>query len=303
MKRLAPLLVILLALSACKVRIDLDTTIDADGSGSVAFAVGFDEEFRSAIETFSQLDPEASGDFFEDIEDDAPEGWSTERFSDGDIEGIRISRDFSDFDDLRAAFQETEAFSESGDDLGSEAPVPTLGEEGTIEQESDIVTIDLPAPETAPPAETGDDDFFGDENPFEDLELEAVIRFTLPGQIQDHNAHETDGNTLTWRFDQDSEPTPIRATSDASRSSGGGGSDFPIALVIGLVVLAAAGVGLFLWNQNRQKPAPAGGPPPGEGPPPAGGPPPAEGPPPTGGAPPEGSGGESPPPAPPPPPG
>lgn len=265
---------ILLALSACKVRIEIGTTIEADGSGTVSFAVGFDEEFRQAIETFSQLDEESSGDFFEDIEGDAPEGWDTERFSDGDIEGVRISRDFSDLDDLRAAFRETQSFSEGGDELGAGSPTPDLGEEISIEREGDILTIELAAPETTPTT-TGGDEFFGDENPFEDLEFEVVVRFTLPGEIQDHNADETDGNTLIWRFDQESESTPIRATSDTSKSAGGD-SDFPIALVVAIAVLVAGGVALFLWNRNRQQPAPAGGPSPddtGGAPPP---PPPSE---------------------------
>lgn len=283
MKRLVPLLVILLALSACKVRIEVGTTIEADGSGTVSFAVGFDEEFRQAIETFSQLDDESSGDFFEDIEGDAPAGWSTERFSDGDIEGVRISRDFSDLDDLREAFRETQGFGEGGDELGADGPTPGLGDEISIERDGDILTLDLAAPETTPTT-TGGDDFFGDQNPFEDLEFEVVVRFTLPGEIQDHNADESDGNTLTWRFDQESEPTPIRATSDISKSAGGG-SDFPIALVIAIAVLVAGGVGLFLWNRNRQQPAPAGGPSPDD----------------TGGAPPPPPPSE--PPAPPPPPG
>lgn len=278
MKRLVPLLVILLALSACKVRIELDTTIEADGSGAVSFAVGFDDEFRQAIETFSQLDDESSGDFFEDIEGDAPEGWSTERFSDGDIEGVRISRDFADLDDLRDAFREAQGFGEGGDELGAGSPTPGLGDEVSIERDGDILTIELAAPEMTPTT-TGADDFFGDENPFEDLELEVVVRFTLPGEIQDHNADETEGNTLIWRFDQESEPTPIRATSDTSQSAGG--SDFPIALVIAIAVLVAGGAGLFFWNQNRRKPAPAEGPSPDD----------------TGGAPPP-----PPPPSPPPPP-
>lgn len=264
---------ILLALSACKVRIEVDTTIEADGSGTISFAVGFDDEFRQAIETFSQLDEESSGDFFEDIEGDAPEGWSTERFSDGDIEGVRISRDFSDLDDLREAFRETQSFGEGGDELGAEGATPGLGDEVSIEREGDILTIEMAAPETTPTT-TGGDEFFGDENPFEDLEFEAVVRFTLPGQIQDHNADETDGNTLIWRFDQESEPTPIRATSDTSQSAGG--SDFPIALVVAIAVLVAGGAGLFFWNQNRQKAAPAGGPSPDD----AGGPPPPPPPPP-----------------------
>lgn len=283
MKRLVPLLVILLALSACKVRIELDTTVESDGSGTLSFAVGFDDEFRQAIETFSQLDEESSGDFFEDIENDAPEGWSTERFSDGDIEGVLISRDFSDLDDLREAFVEAQGFGEGGDELGADSPAPALGDEISIERDGDILTLDLAAPETTPTT-AGGDDFFGDENPFEDLEFEVVVRFTLPGEIQDHNADEVDGNTLIWRFDQESEATPIRATSDTSKSASGD-SDFPIALVVAIAVIVAGGAGLFFWNQNRRKSAPAGGPSPDD----------------TGGAPPPPPSSE--PPAPPPPPG
>lgn len=261
MKRLVPLLVILLASSACKIRVELDTTIEADGSGTVAFAIGFDEEFRRTIELFSQIGDEigdafgdegggASDDFFEDIEDDTPEGWSSERFRDGEIEGVRISRDFSDLDDLRGAFEEARVFSDADDELGTDAPAPALSDEVSIEREGDVITIEMAAPETGTPTTIAGGDFFRGQDPREEFEFELVVRFTLPGAIQDHNADEVDGNTLVWRFDQDSEPTPIRATADASAS--GDGSDFPIALAVALVVLVAGGAGLFFWNRNRR---------------------------------------------------
>lgn len=279
MKRLALPLVGLLALSACKVRVELDTKFNADESGTVTFAIAFDEEFRQAIEGLSEGFGEAGGedgvtDPFSELEQDAPEGWRVDRFEDGVFEGVRISRDFEDLSDLRKALSETEEFGEGGEELGAGAPTPDFGEEFGVTREGDRFTIELgedafERPSTSP----GEENPFGGEgNPFGELEFEFVVKVTLPGKVLEHNADDKDGTTLTWRFDQDSEPKAIRAVSDASQSEG---SDFPvvpIAAVAGAVLLGAV---LFLMLRGRggATPAPAGA---GEGdvPPP---PPPPEG--------------------------
>lgn len=277
MKRLAIVLVGLLLFTGCKVRIHLDTTINADESGRVAFAIGFDEEFRQALESFGEGFGEEGGDPFADIEESAPEGWEVERFTDGEFEGVRISRDFDDLEDLRAALEETESFGETGNDLGAGAGTPGFESFG-VERDGDIFTVEVgPEGFDVPSASDGEDPFAGEGSPFGELEFEAIISFTLPGKVIEHNADEVDGSTVTWRFTQESEPQPIRAVSDASQSAGD--SDFPIVPVVIIAALVLGG-GLFLLLRSRQAPAVAGpgpeSPIDGEPPPPPPPPPPSE---------------------------
>src|SRR3970282_1963696 len=107
MKRLAVVLAAMLLLSACKVRVNLDSTLNENGSGTIAFAVGFDKEFRDAMEQFTQgfggegEGVTGSGDLLADMEDNVPEGWDFERFSENGFEGGRISREFESLEHIQ----------------------------------------------------------------------------------------------------------------------------------------------------------------------------------------------------------
>jgi len=284
-RRFAVALIGLVLLSACKVRVELDTTINADESGSVSFAFGFDKKFRDALEGFASGFGEGDAGGFNplgDLESNAPEGWKVERYKDGEFEGVRISRDFDDLSDLAQALEETEGFGESDDELGGSA-APTPGFESfQIERDGDLFTLDLGADGLDFSQEAGENPFGGEDNPFGELEFEVIMRVTLPGKVLEHNADSQDGSTLTWTFTQDSEPRAISAVSDASQGAGGGDSDFPVLPVVVVVALLLGG-GAFLVLRNRsQAPAAAGAvpggdtpapPPPGEAAPP---PPPPE---------------------------
>ena len=53
--------------------------------------VGFDDQFREAMEEFG-----GGTDLVGELEADAPgEGWEVERFEDGDIEGVALTKEFS----------------------------------------------------------------------------------------------------------------------------------------------------------------------------------------------------------------
>lgn len=289
MKRLAIALTGLLLLTGCKLRIDLNTKINPDESGRISFAVAMDEEFREALANLGTgfgeaegTDPDA-GDPFADLENQVPEGWESERFTDGEFQGVRISRNFTDLDDLQAAIRETEELNESGDAAGTETPASF--EEFKVTHEGDIFTLEMGASTTSFSETSGEgvegaegsaDDQFAEA--FAELEIQAIVIVTMPGKVTDHNAHDKDGSTLTWRFDQDSGSQRLRAVSDASQSAGDGGG-FPVALVAGGGAAAALAVGGFLVARRKKKPHASYVPPmypgvPGAGPQPAAPPPP-----------------------------
>ena len=284
MKRLAIVLAAFLVLGACKARVNLDTSINKDGSGTIAFAIAFDDEFREAMQSFTEGfggEGQGGGDLLAEMERDVPEGWDFERFKEDGFEGGRISRDFDSLEDLQEALSETEGFGSSGgEDLGAGGGSPQFGQAFDIKKEGSKYTVSLGegAFDVSMPDEGGG--FGGEESPFGELEFEFVVSITMPGKVLEHNATDKDGSTLTWRFDNDTPPTAIKAVSDASKptESGGGGGSSLVFILIGAAV-AAALIGVFVVrSRGRGGPEPAiategGAAPPPPPPPP---PPPAE---------------------------
>ncbi len=319
MRRFAIVLVALVLLSACKIRFEVETVIEEDGSGTISVAMGFDDDFREAIESFSQGfegsfggDPfgEMGGDPFgetggdelvptdplEDLEASAPEGWSAERFREGDVEGVRISRAFEDLEELREALRESQQFGggAGGGELAPGGGSPGELDDVVIERDGDIFTFrmefegaggdleelgelgELGGPEGPEGIEGLEGlegfggDFFGDLG---ELELELELRVELPGEVQEHNADRVEGGALVWELDESSQARTISAVSDASRSPGG--DDFPVVPVAAAAAVLVVAVGGFALA--RRRPADAGPPappvPPGAGgappPPPA----------------------------------
>lgn len=255
MRRLAWVLVALTLLSACKVRFEIDTRIEEDGSGTVSIAVGFDDAFREAIEGLAEgfeseappgAEVEPPEDPIESLRQDAPPGWDVEEFRDDDIQGVRITRAFDDLSKIPELFAEGQSFTES-DQQSLDSPTSGLGNV-EVSRDGDIITFEL---------EAGPDDTSG-EIPDEidptggQLELELIVRVTLPGKILEDNADDRDGSTLIWRFSSDDaefDPQPIVARSDASQSPGGG-SDFPWAAVL-VAVLVVGGAAAALLLRSR----------------------------------------------------
>lgn len=272
MKRLALGFAFLLLFSACKVRVEFDTVVNEDGSGKVSFAIGFDEEFRETLETFAAFGDGVDGDLdfsdpFSELREDVPEGWEVEEFADGEIEGIRVTREFSDLDELRSALQATRGFGQGDEEFG--APSSPGLSEISIERDGDLITVNARTEASDFPGSAGESPFgsdspFGFEgSPFGELELEMIIRFTLPGEVIEHNADEQQNGTLIWRFDENSDATTISAVADASKS---GDSDFPLGIVVGIVAALGVAAGFFVALQRRRSAAVAGSevaPPPG----------------------------------------
>lgn len=292
MKRLVlAVIAMVLLLSGCKIRIQLTTEINADESGTIAYVFAFDKEFRDTLKSFGEGfessggESSGSADPVDELEGQVPDGWKSERFKDGDLEGVRMSRDFKDLDDLRAAVAEADEVGKDDSSASAGTGTPTFGENFSVTREGDTFTLELGVESGTDPAASGaegGEDFAEFGEALAQLKIEAIIEVTMPGKVLEHNADEKDGSELTWRFDQTSGSQTVRAVSDASQPTESGGGDFPVALVVGGGGAAALAVGLTLALRNRRSglpPVPIGDVPgPGDAPPAP--PPPAPPPPP-----------------------
>lgn len=266
MRRWVVVMGALLMFTGCKVRLELDTQIEADGSGRISLAVGFDERFREFLKNpFGGAfgpPPEGGIDPLRDMERDVPAGWTSERFRDGDIEGLRITRAFSRIEELEQVVREGESVGEGVRAPGGTVPdrprqvsfadgLSVSRERDTftfrLDPEASGLTRDFFSPPTLP---EGTGITFGEEAP---LQGEVVVRVTLPGKILEHNADERDGNTLTWRRTGREEPTPLVARSDVSETEGGDLPVVPVVVVVAALLLSGAGL---VFRARRPAPAP-----------------------------------------------
>lgn len=241
MRRYVPLLIVLaLVASACKIRFDTSISINSDESGTFAIEVSADEEFR-------QLGEEDGGGFdLTDGIEDVPGGWNAEPFVDGEFEGVRISTDFSNLEDLNSRIQE---LSEAGGDTTATSDmfgvlsITRNGDNFEFRTEGLVLGDDLTG---------GADAGFEGLDPtafFESL-FEIRLKVTLPGTPGDNNADQVDGNTFIWSIGLDDEGREFFAS---TTGSGGSGLN-PAALAIIALVLA---VGVWLVLARRQKAEPA----------------------------------------------
>jgi hypothetical protein len=237
-KRLIPLfLVFAVVLSACKIRVEQLTVVNADGSGEVSMIMGFDDEMMSLVS-------QSGDDPFADLESEIPEGFTVEQIEEEDFTGIRATRPFNSLDEIESVWQ----------DVTEGEATPLTGEEFSITQEGDdfvfraaFEDLDLGL---------GEEDTvegFG----FEGIDLDEIfdirVSIRLPGEVAegDHNADlvEPDG-TLVWRIS----PTATQRTLEARSSNAGGSLVWLWGLLAAVVV--AGGVALLLMM--RRRPAPAG---------------------------------------------
>ena len=192
MKRLIPLILLALVLTACKIRIDVALEIAEDETGAFELAISLDQEMRDLL---SQ-----SGNDQPPIDDNLPEGWISEAFVDGEFEGTRATSTFSSFDDL------SERLNDIVDDgFGNAATAPDFLSQLQLSREGDSFTFsaDLTGLEegldTAIGGAAGDS---GGVDPSAFLAELVDIRvvLTMPGDIVTSNADATAGSTLTWNL-------------------------------------------------------------------------------------------------------
>jgi hypothetical protein len=227
-RRFALLAFFTLLLTACEIRSYLDIDMSDPSDGTVSVQVGFDEEFRDALGEFG-----GGTDLVGELESDAPgEGWVVERFDDGDVEGVTLTKRFSSLEELQTIVEEGRV---SGPQEGLVGEVSFTETGSTLRFEAEV-------------PENGD---FEGINP-EDMEglfiYDARISVTFPGEVIDHNG-ELEGNTVTWSFD---DPTSMAGTELFAEARTGSG--FPWIAIIG-VLLVLGVVGLVVWQVLARRPS------------------------------------------------
>jgi hypothetical protein len=236
------LTVLVLALSACTIRMDVGLTVNEDESGTFALFLGFDEEFQQLLE-------QGGGEGFDMTEGltDVPEGWNVEDAVEEGFEGVRITTEYRDFEELDQKLGELGEGQDAG--VGTEF----LGDFGLTREgdefrfEVDVSGVDEQL--SGAVGDSGGEDLLSGMDPatlFEDL-FEIRFRLTLPGEIQSHNADTVVGNTLTWNVGFDEEDSTYRAVSSTAASSS---SLLLIGGAAAVVVVAGAGI---VAMRNRRK--------------------------------------------------
>ena len=240
MKRYIPLFVLMmLALSACTIRLDLGVNVNEDESGTFDLFMGFDEDLRQLME-------QGTGDGLGITEQlsDVPDDWTVEEVAEDGFEGVRISTDFESFDDLEAKL--TEMSDDGGGGLGSDmlSDFELTHEEDEYRFRADVSGVDEGLTEAV--GDSGGDMLSGiDASMMEDL-FEIRFRLTLPGSIGENNADAVSANTLTWNLDLGSSGGELYATS----TTGGGSSTM---LIGGAAAAAVALVGFGVAASRRRK--------------------------------------------------
>ena len=193
MKRLIPLLVLVLVLTACKVRLDVALVINEDETGTIEFAVSMDQEIRDLL---SQ-----SGNDQLPIADSLPEGWVSEEFVDGGFEGARAIAAFSSLDDFGSLLNVV-----TGGVLGENSAASTdVFSQLQLARDGDLYnfSVDLTGLEASLRAALGGaaGDTGGlDSSVFLSELIDMRIVLTMPGEIVSSNADATAESTLTWNL-------------------------------------------------------------------------------------------------------
>mgnify|MGYP001814999972 FL=1 len=231
----ALLLLSVLVLGGCQMRVEQRFEVNGDGSGTIKVVTLFDEEAQELV-TF--------GMGFEAIVQDAPVGFEAEVVEDGDLAGTAMSAEFSTLDEIPGLTQE---LSEEGG-MGSV----------NVRQSGDAFIFQMTLPDeglTVDGSDIGDLADFGDFGGVEGVdELNDAIQFrvvaVLPGQIEDSNADEVDGDTAVWTISMLSPPTEMLFAS----SLPGSGLSFPVLWILGAIVAGALVFVAFRWWQRTSKP-------------------------------------------------
>ncbi len=242
MKRYIPFFAVLvLVLSACTIRLDVDLVVNEDETGTFSLFMGFDDELRDLME---QGGGEAL-DLTEDLSD-VPEGWTVEEVTEDGFEGVRISTDYDSFEDLNAKLSEMNDGADGGvgTDILSDFGLTHEGDEFRFEADASGVDEGL----SGALGESGGDDMLSGLDPSSIMGDLFEIRFnlTMPGSIGEHNADTVNGNLLTWNLDLTEEGQTFKAVSTV----GGGSSAL---LIGGIAVAALVVVGVGVTAVRRRK--------------------------------------------------
>jgi hypothetical protein len=199
---------LLLSVSGCSVKVSMDTTVKADGSGTIAVRLAADKELQTALlqaagglgqlaniftGEIAEKIPASVDDLFKLILGEIPTEWEVERGADDDgALWIGLTRDFADPEELRQILTES-ALSKFVDaakfqlklDEGFFSTTTVFSTSADMDQAMEEVAKSEPS---IPAQMLGR--VFSIEN-----------RLTLPGGVKENNADEVTGQTLVWHLE------------------------------------------------------------------------------------------------------
>jgi hypothetical protein len=201
-------------------RVWMDVDMSSATSGEVTITMGFDEEFRELIESSGER-----ADIFSDLETEAAaDGFSIEPFTDGEIEGVRVTRSFSSIEELNEILNDSPSVSPTGDDA--------VVDEIRFTDNGDTIRF-----EGSVPNASGELEGFDPSEAMDLITFDARVSVTFPGDVSEHNG-ELSGRTVTWIFyDEDFDGIEMFAE---ARKAGGGLSGVLIAAVLLVLVVVGA---------------------------------------------------------------
>lgn len=220
--------------SACQLRLAVDVTVGARGSGTLGLAVALDDELVEVLD-------EAGVDVLAGLDElrDAAPGWTIDKVErrDGSLE-LRLEASFDDPEGFAALV-------DGLDDALDEDDAHLYDDLRLLRRDDGAVAfagqIGLLLPTTAGARGAGAN-FDGDDlerllaTRGEDL-VRYELRLTLPAPPREHNADDVSGSSLVWR-------APIGELRGVSAVSAVPGGPSPLAFAV--VALAAASVTALL---------------------------------------------------------
>jgi hypothetical protein len=238
MRRFALLAVIVLLLSACKVKVEQGFDLKSDGSGEAVMIVAFDQEAQDML---SESVPNGV-DPIESMTSGVQPGWTSEEWSQGGFKGVRATTEFANLAGLQNLV-DTDFSGEDG-----------MFESFSIIESAGGFRIDgVLSGESLEQSMEGDDMFAGVAEDMMGSFFEAAIALKLPGEVTSHNADEVRGDgTLIWNVGVTDGGRIIRAESQP------GGSLPIIPMAAAAVVILVGIVGLMAWRRRQPPVSPIG---------------------------------------------
>lgn len=245
MRRLLPLIAIVLVISGCKARIDSTVTVEEDESGAFRLEFSLDDELRQLLEDQGTADLLTLTETFGEV----PDGWTLDEFVEGDFEGIFLATEFVDLDDLNAKLVQLQGVLDDGNLAAPEA-IAAFRLDHVDDQfifEADLTGLDEGVDQLG--AIAGDN--LGGLDPAQIFETIFETRFivTLPGTIEEHNADAVEVNTLQWEIGLQDSGRTLRAVSTVAESSNLMSFLGLGAIILAIVIVAA----LLISRRNRRR--------------------------------------------------
>lgn len=230
MRRTILLALLPLLLAACEIRLWMDVEMATAESGEVTITIGFDEEFRELIEETGE-----TADIFTEIEDQAFEaGFEIEPFTDGEIQGVAVTKSFSSLEELNEILNDPPSVSPGGDGAVVNE-VRFIDNGGTIRFEGSV------------PAGSGDFEGVDPSQALDVINFDARVSVRFPGTVTEHNG-ELSERTVTWIF-YDENLDGIEMFAEAQKA--GGGFSGVWILVVLLVLVVGGAIAYRMMSERK----------------------------------------------------